>query len=143
MEPEPGLESKPGQKRKRQSSGNELAEYLHNPSTGESVWKKPSSPAQPAISSSSLPPELLQMQVYKLPSTDAETTSSKFFEEFLTGYQTSRDSDIDSDIREYFSKINTVLLNQKNGQKKAIQHFIKLFDSYVKYKKKKNMKNMV
>ena len=63
-----------------------------------------------------------------LPSTDAETTSSKFFEDFLKGYQTEQDSD----IREYFSKINTVLLNQKNGQKKAIQHFIKLFDSYVK-----------
>ena len=150
MEPEPGLESKPGpvpgQKRKSQSSENEWVEYWsprknhkywHNPSTGESVWKKPSSPAQPAISSSSLPPELLKMQVYMLPSTDAETTSSKFFEDFLKGYQTEQDSD----IREYFSKINTVLLNQKNGQKKAIQHFIKLFDSYVKYKKKKHEKH--
>ena len=148
-----GLESKPGpvpgQKRKSQSSENEWVEYWsprknhkywHNPSTGESVWKKPLSPAQPAISSSSLPPGLLNQPFIPFKNY-AEEYSSQTFEDFLKKYEEYNKSSNNIDGIHFAKGLITSILEER-GYKKAIEYVSDLLKSYISYKLKTSGSNL-
>ena len=130
----------PGQKRKSQSSENEWAEYWsprknhkywHNPNTGESVWKKPSSlVAQPEISSS-LPPGLLK-QPFK---NYAEEYSSQSFEDFLKKYEEYNKSSNNIDGIHFAKELITSIVNTKRYPE-AIKYVSDLLKSYISYKLK-------
>jgi hypothetical protein len=153
MDTGPGLESKPGpvpgQKRKSQSSENEWVEYWsprknhkywHNPSTGESVWKKPSSPAQPAISSSSLPPGLLNQPFIPFKNY-AEEYSSQTFEDFLKKYEEYNKSSNNIDGIHFAKGLITSILEER-GYKKVIEYVSDLLKSYISYKLKTSGSNL-
>ena len=144
-----GLESKPGpgQKRKNQSSENEWVEYWsprknhkywHNPSTGESVWKKPLSPAQPAISSS-LPPGLLNQPFIPFKNY-AEEYSSQTFEDFLKKYEEYNKLSNNIDGIHFAKKLITSI--KEKGYKKAIEYVSDLLKSYISYKLKTSGSNL-
>lgn len=116
----------PGQKRKSQSSENEWVEhwsprktrmYWYNPSTGDSVWKKPLSPAQPAIS------------------------SSQSFEDFLKQYEEYNKSFNNIDGRHFAEQLITskVVSNTYQG---AIEYLSDLLKSYISYKLKTSGSNL-
>ena len=145
MDTGPGLESKPGpvpgQKRKSQSSENEWVEYWsprknhkywHNPSTGESVWKKPLSPVQPAISSS-LPPGLLNQPFIPFKNY-AEEYSSQTFEDFLKKYEEYNKLSNNIDGIHFAKKLITSI--KEKGYKDAIEYVSDLLKSYISYKLK-------
>ena len=149
-----GLESKPGpvpgQKRKSQSSENEWVEYWsprknhkywHNPSTGESVWKKPLSPAQPAISSSSsLPPGLLNRPFIPFKNY-AEEYSSQIFEDFLKKYEEYNKSSNNIDGIHFAKELITSIVNTKRYPE-AIKYVSDLLKSYISYKLKTSGSNL-
>jgi hypothetical protein len=153
MDTGPGLESKPGpvpgQKRKSQSSENEWVEYWsprknhkywHNPSTGESVWKIPLSPAQPAISSSSLPPGLLNQPFIPFKNY-VEEYSSQTFEDFLKKYEEYNKSSNNIDGIHFAKGLITSILEER-GYKKAIEYVSDLLKSYISYKLKTSGSNL-
>ena len=133
MDTGPGLESKPGpvpgQKRKSQSSENEWVEhwsprknhkYWYNSSTGESVWKKPLSPAQPA---------------------QPAISSSQSFEDFLKKYDEYNKSSNNIDGIHFANGLIKSILDTK-GYQEAIEYLSDLLKSYIFYKYKTSGSNL-
>ena len=99
--------------------------YWYNPSTGDSVWKKPLSPAQPAISSSqSFEDFLKQYEEYNKPSINIDGTPS-----------------IIIDGRHFAEQLITSIVDSNNYQG-AIEYLSDLLKSYISYKLKTSGSNL-
>ena len=120
------MDTEVGKKRKSQTSDNVWEEYWsprknhkywYNSSTGESVWKKPLSPAQPAIS------------------------SSQSFEDFLKKYDEYNKSSNNIDGIHFANGLIKSILDTK-GYQEAIEYLSDLLKSYIFYKYKTSGSNL-